>query len=120
MPCGAQLRLGQTGAARRHVEHLHDGRPLRASVRGVAAADCLGGNPALPVRRAGEHRERGLAGEQVSGLHGVARREDVGRRRAHLRVDHDAPARSDLEAGVTGKVHVGTRPGRHDEDVGLD
>jgi hypothetical protein len=56
----------------------------------------------------------------VSGLDGVAGREDVGRGRAHLRVDRDASAGSDLDPGVAGEVDVGTCPGRHHHDVGLD
>ena len=55
----------------------------------------------------------------MSGLHGVAGREDVGCRGAHLRVDHDAAARPDLQTGVPGEVDVGTRPGRHHDDVSL-
>jgi hypothetical protein len=59
---GAQLRFGHAGAARRHVERLHDGGPLGAAVGAVAAGDRVGGDPALAVGRAGKHREHGLAG----------------------------------------------------------
>ena len=75
--CRAQLRLGHAGAARGHVEHLDHGGALGAAVGAVATGDRVGGDAALPVRRAGQHRERGLAGQQVGGLHRVAGGEDV-------------------------------------------
>ena len=117
----AQLGLGQAGAAGGHVEHLDHGGALGAPVAAdiLAAGDRVGGDPALPVRRAGQHRQHRLPGQEMSGFHRVAGREDVRCRGAHLRVDHDPAARPDLQAGVTGEVHVGTRPGRHHDDVGL-
>ena len=118
----AQLGLGQAGAAGGHVEHLDHRRALGAPVAAdiLAAGDRAGGDPAFPVGRAGQHRQHGLAGQQVRGLHRVAGREDVRGRGAHLRVDHDPAARPDLDAGVPGQAHAGTRPGRHHYHVSLE
>ena len=119
---GGQFGLGHAGTARGHVEHLDHGGALGAPVAAdiLAAGDRVGGDPAFPVRRAGQHRQHRLPGQEVSGLHRIPGGEDVGRRGTHLRIDHDAATRPDLQASVTGKIHVGTRPGRHHDHVSFD
>ena len=75
---GPQLCLGHPGATGGHVEHLDHGGPLGAPVLTLVSGDRLGRDPAAPVRRAGQHREGGFAGQEVPGLDGVAGSQDVG------------------------------------------
>ncbi len=117
---GPQLGLGHPGATGGHVEHLDHGGPLCAPILARVSGDRLGRDPAPSVRRAGQHREGGLAGQEVLGLDGVAGSQDVGCRGAHVGVDRDAATWSDLDAGRTSQLDVRTRACGHDQDVGLE
>jgi hypothetical protein len=119
-PGGPEFNFREARATRCHVENLDDRRSLGALVLAVPASTRVGGNSPFSVGRAGEHREGRLASDEVRCLHGVAGGEDVGIGGAHVGIDDDAAARTDLEVRLTRELGVRPHPGCHHDDVGVD
>ena len=88
------------GHGGRKLEDAHDRRSLRPSIAGGTTEDVVGGDAALPIRRAGQRNLRGLAGDKILDLDRVAHRVDVGVAGQEVIVDADASPRPDLQPGL--------------------
>ena len=80
-------------------------------------ASDVGHDPALPVRRPGQRDEGPFAGDVVLDFHGVADGEDVRVAGAHLLVDTDAAALTDLQPGRLGERGLRTHADGQYHDV---
>ena len=115
---GEKRFLGLAGHGERQVEDADDGRALRAAEMGVAAANHVGGDPPLPIGRAGQRHQRRPAGDEVADFDRVAHRENVRVAGAHLVVNMDAAGGADLQARLAGEFRVGPHAHPQDHQVG--
>ena len=87
--------LADAGPGGGAAEQPDDRGALGAAVTGIAPADHIGRDPALPVGRPGQRDQAPLAGHEVLDFDGIADGEDVRVARAHVLVHADAAAFAD-------------------------
>ena len=105
-PCPAGGGLVQAGAGGGQAEHLEHRTALGTAVAAVPAADVVRGDAPLLVGGARQGDQRGLAGDGVAHLHGVAHGVDVGVGSLHAVVDGNAAPQAQFQPGLGGQAAV--------------
>jgi hypothetical protein len=103
-----QPLLAGTSGRHGQTEHTHHRRGLYPAKVRLASGNGLGRHPALAIRRARERQHGVLPREHIRHFDHVTDRPDLRIRCAHLRIDDDATARTDLEAGRLGQLGLGS------------